>query len=72
MLPDLREQAAQFFREWNTAALNSHEDNLAAGFVALGDFVRYARQGALDGLGVQDDGGIRHGEKLQIPNSKVQ
>jgi len=52
MLPDLREQAGQFFRERHSAALYADQRHFRARFVALGDFVRDARERALDGLGV--------------------
>jgi hypothetical protein len=70
MLPDFGEQRAQFFRERNTSALDAHEDNLAAGLIALRNLVRDAREGALNCLAVEDDGGISHWKKA--PNSKFQ
>jgi hypothetical protein len=39
---------------------NADQNNFPADFVALGNLVRDAREGALDGDGVEDDGGFRH------------
>ncbi len=39
---------------------NADQHDFRAGLVALGDFVRDARERALDGGGVEDDGGFRH------------
>ena len=60
MPPDAGEDGVQALRQRHAAALNADQHEVGAGFVALGDFVRDARQGALDGNGVEDDGIFRH------------
>ena len=39
---------------------NADQHDVRADLVALGDLVRDAREGTLDGQGVEDDGGFRH------------
>jgi hypothetical protein len=56
LIPDAGQYCAQTLGQWDTAALDAHQHDLGAGFVALGDFVCDARQGAVDGGGVEDDG----------------
>ena len=46
---------------WSPPHWNANEHDLGAVFVALGNFVRDARERALDGGGIKDDGGFRHG-----------
>ena len=62
LAPDAGQQRAQALRQRHPAALDADQHHLAAGFVALGNFMRDAGQGALDGGGVQDEGGFRHGD----------
>ena len=60
LFPDFRQNVAQPTRERHPARGNADEHDLRADFVALGDFVRDARERALDRDGIEDDGGFRH------------
>ena len=62
-LPDLRENFSEPERQLVAHKWNARQNNLRAGLVVLGDLVRDARERALDGGGVEDDGGFRHGGK---------
>jgi hypothetical protein len=73
LTPDAAEQSGQAFCQGHAAALDAHEDDVAADIVAFVNLVRDARERTLDGGGVEDDGGFRHGKgKIQIPNTKLQ
>ena len=58
--PDAGEQRAETPGKENAAALDADDRHLRAGVVALGDLVRDAGERALDGGGVEDEGGFRH------------
>jgi hypothetical protein len=66
VVPDAGKDLAEQLRERHAAALDADEHDFAAGFIALGDFVRDAGERALDCLGIQDDVGIRHGDQLMV------
>jgi hypothetical protein len=61
-----REQHAQPLGQDIAPTLNADQHDLRAVFVALGDFVGDAREGALNGGGVEDEGGFRH-KKSRLP-----
>src|SRR5664280_864864 len=58
--PDFRQNFSKPECELVAHERNTHQHDLRADFVALGDLVRDARERALDGGGVKDDGGFRH------------
>jgi len=58
--PDPLEQMTKAIGQVNAAALHSNDDHRLAVVVALDNFVGNAGQDAMDGLGVEDDGIVRH------------
>ena len=65
--PNRREKFAEAFGERQAAALDADEHDQFAGFVALGDLVGDAGEGALNRHRVQEDGGFGSGEELHEP-----
>src|SRR5581483_3373156 len=54
MVPDVGENRSQTPGEDDAAGLYTDQDRLRAAFVAFGDFVADAHQGALDRRGIED------------------
>jgi hypothetical protein len=61
MLPNLGERSGEALCERHTATRDANEDDGNTRIVAFGDFVGDAREGAADGVGIEDLGGVRHG-----------
>src|SRR6266540_1930303 len=60
MAPDALEQGAQSFGQVNAPALDPDDRHGVGRLVALGNFVGDPREYAVDGLGVEEDGPVRH------------
>ena len=50
--PNIAQEIRQSLRQMHTSALHAHQDDLCAQVIPLGDFVRDARQGALQRGGI--------------------
>ena len=60
VVPDAGKNFREPRRQMIAADRNADEHDLGTVLVALGDLMRDARERALDGGGVEDDGGFRH------------
>ena len=67
VVPDAGESLCESGREVVAANGNAYQHHVVAIFVALGNFMRNAREGALDRRGVEDDGGFRHKKSQTYP-----
>ena len=59
MIPDRSQDGAQPLGQGDTAALDSDQRDVGAGFVAFGDFVANAGQGSEDSSGIEDRIGVQ-------------
>jgi hypothetical protein len=66
--PDLGKERTEAAGELDAATLDADENDFSAVIVALGDFVSDAREGAPEGVGVEDEGGLRHKKSEPVIN----
>jgi hypothetical protein len=65
VVADAAQETGESLRQMHAPALHTHEDDVRARLVAFGDLVSDARQSALEGGGIENDGRVRH-KKIEL------